>query len=46
MKIAHVKRKNVNVMENVTNAESIMPNLNVRDLLHVKKKELSKLFGR
>ena len=38
MRIAHVKRKSVNVMENATNVENIMPSKNVRDLLLVKKK--------
>lgn len=48
MKIAHVKRKSVNVMENATNAENIMPSLNIRYLLLVKKekKGRNKLFGR
>ena len=38
------KKKNVNVTESVTNAENIMPDQNVRDL--VKKKRPCKLFGR
>lgn len=38
MRIAHVKRKSVNVMENAMNAENIMPSLNVRYLLLVKKR--------
>ncbi|MDD6656234.1 MAG: hypothetical protein PUE95_02855 [Lachnospiraceae bacterium] len=29
----------MNDMENATNAENIMPSLNVRDLLHVKKEK-------
>lgn len=37
MRIAHVRRKRVNVMENATYAENIMPSLNVIDLLLVKK---------
>ena len=42
MRIAHVKRKNVNIMENATYAENIMPSQNVRDLLLVKKKKGTK----
>lgn len=38
MRIAHVKRKSVNVMETVTNAENIIPSLNVRDLVKKKKR--------
>lgn len=39
MRIAHVKRKSVNVMETATNAENIMPSLNVRDLVKKKKRD-------
>lgn len=38
MRTAHAKGKSVNVMGNVTNAENIMPSLNVRCLLLVKEK--------
>ena len=38
MRIVHVKGKSVNVMENAMNAENIMPSLNVRGPLPVKKR--------
>ena len=39
MRNVRVKRKNVNVMENATNAGNIMLRLNVRDLFIVKKEK-------
>ena len=37
MRIAHVKEKSASDMENVANAENIMPSLNIPDLLPVKR---------
>ena len=39
MRIAHVKRKSVNVMETAMNAENIMQSLNVRDLVKKVKRK-------
>lgn len=45
MRIARVKRKNVNVMETAMNAENIMQSLNVRDLVKKVKRKHEWLHG-